>query len=182
MNLRATLPRPPLAACSRSTTRAPSRRRTPSRMTPRLWPWAPLAATASSTPMSCRPNAPASTHRPSREMLNPAHRLRNPLPPRIQPRQPQRRTMQTSPKSTTEAFAVRAGLCARLDQVSKLFGSFAALRQVSVELEPGRCYVLLGENGAGKSTLLRILAGLLRPSFGKVRVFCGPEKDGLEPG
>ena len=61
--------------------------------------------------------------------------------------------------------------CARLDQVSKLFGSFAALRQVTVDLEPGRCYVLLGENGAGKSTLLRILAGLLRPSYGKVRVF-----------
>ena len=29
--------------------------------------------------------------------------------------------------------------CARLDQVSKLFGSFAALRQVTVDLEPGRC-------------------------------------------
>ena len=62
-------------------------------------------------------------------------------------------------------------LCARLDQVSKLFGSFAALRQVSVDLEPGRCYVLLGENGAGKSTLLRILAGLLRPSHGNIRLF-----------
>jgi heme ABC exporter ATP-binding subunit CcmA len=60
---------------------------------------------------------------------------------------------------------------AQLDQVSKLFGSFAALRKVSVTLEPGRCYVLLGENGAGKSTLLRILAGLLRPSFGAIRVF-----------
>jgi heme ABC exporter ATP-binding subunit CcmA len=60
---------------------------------------------------------------------------------------------------------------ARLDQVSKLFGSFAALRQVSLSLEPGRCYVLLGENGAGKSTLLRILAGLLRPTHGTVRVF-----------
>ena len=67
------------------------------------------------------------------------------------------------------------GACARLDQVSKLFGSFAALRQVSVELELGRCYVLIGENGAGKSTLLRILAGLLRPSHGTVRVF------GMEP-
>jgi heme ABC exporter ATP-binding subunit CcmA len=62
-------------------------------------------------------------------------------------------------------------LCARVEEVSKLFGAFAALRQISVDLEPGRCYVLLGENGAGKSTLLRVLAGLLKPSFGKVRVF-----------
>ncbi len=65
--------------------------------------------------------------------------------------------------------------CVRLEQVSKLFGSFAALRQVTVDLEPGRCYVLLGENGAGKSTLLRILAGLLRPSYGTVRVFGSSE-------
>lgn len=60
---------------------------------------------------------------------------------------------------------------ARVQKVSKLFGTFAALRQVSVDLEPGRCYVLLGENGAGKSTLLRMLAGLLRPSSGSVTVF-----------
>ena len=65
----------------------------------------------------------------------------------------------------------RPACCAKLENVSKLFGSFAALRQVSVELEPGKCYVLIGENGAGKSTLLRILAGLLRPSHGSIRVF-----------
>jgi len=67
-------------------------------------------------------------------------------------------------------------LVASLHQVSKLFGSFAALRRISVDLEPGRCYVLIGENGAGKSTLLRILAGLLHPTHGKVKVF-----DGLDP-
>jgi ABC-type multidrug transport system ATPase subunit len=69
-----------------------------------------------------------------------------------------------------------AATCARLNEVSKLFGSFAALRKVSADLEAGRCYVLIGENGAGKSTLLRILAGLLRPSFGTVKVF-----NGLDP-
>jgi ABC-type multidrug transport system ATPase subunit len=69
----------------------------------------------------------------------------------------------------------RAPVCVRLNNVSKLFDTFAALRQVTAELEPGKCYVLIGENGAGKSTLLRILAGLLRPSFGKVTVFGGLE-------
>ncbi|HUX44786.1 MAG TPA: heme ABC exporter ATP-binding protein CcmA [Terracidiphilus sp.] len=77
--------------------------------------------------------------------------------------------------TATDTEAAGPKHCARLNQVSKLFGSFAALRQVSVELEPGRCYVLIGENGAGKSTLLRILAGLLRPTHGKVTVFGGSE-------
>jgi len=63
----------------------------------------------------------------------------------------------------------------RVDKVSKLFGSFAALRQVSVNLLAGKCYVLIGENGAGKSTLLRVLAGLLRPSMGAVTMFGGLE-------
>ncbi|MGH9598551.1 MAG: ATP-binding cassette domain-containing protein, partial [Terracidiphilus sp.] len=66
-----------------------------------------------------------------------------------------------------------APVCARLNGVSKLFGAFAALRQVTAEFEPGKCYVLIGENGAGKSTLLRILAGLLRPSYGTALVFGG---------
>jgi heme ABC exporter ATP-binding subunit CcmA len=77
--------------------------------------------------------------------------------------------------SASAAAEVDSHYCARLDGVSKLFGSFAALRQVSATLEPGQCYVLIGENGAGKSTLLRILAGLLRPSFGTVKVFDNQE-------
>src|SRR5215813_6450104 len=58
-----------------------------------------------------------------------------------------------------------------LETVSKLYGTFAALRKVSLTLEAGRCYVLLAENGAGKSTLLRVLAGLLRPTYGTVTAF-----------
>ena len=73
--------------------------------------------------------------------------------------------------STAATESASSAPCARLDGVSKLFGTFAALRQVTAELELGRCYVLIGENGAGKSTLLRILAGLLRPTHGTVSVF-----------
>jgi heme ABC exporter ATP-binding subunit CcmA len=65
---------------------------------------------------------------------------------------------------------------ARLESVSRLFGNFAALRQVSIDFAAGQCYVLLGPNGAGKSTLLRILAGLLLPTQGKVTLF-----EGLDP-
>jgi len=59
----------------------------------------------------------------------------------------------------------------QLAAVSRLYGSFAALRRVTLNFKAGRCYILLGENGAGKSTLLRTIAGLLRPSFGEVSVF-----------
>jgi len=58
-----------------------------------------------------------------------------------------------------------------LESVSKLYGTFVALRKISLNLEQGRCCVLLGENGAGKSTLLRLIAGLIRPTHGVIRVF-----------
>jgi ABC-type multidrug transport system ATPase subunit len=72
------------------------------------------------------------------------------------------------PAPATESNAAPA---ARLDGVSKLYGSFAALRKVSVEFAVGSSTVILGDNGAGKSTLLRLLAGLISPSRGIVHVF-----------
>jgi ABC-type multidrug transport system ATPase subunit len=60
---------------------------------------------------------------------------------------------------------------ASLDSVSKLYGTFAALRKVSVDFAVGSSTVILGDNGAGKSTLLRMVAGLIAPSRGTVRVF-----------
>jgi heme ABC exporter ATP-binding subunit CcmA len=68
-------------------------------------------------------------------------------------------------------------ITAQLETVSKLYGTFAALRKVSLTLEAGHCYVLLGENGAGKSTLLRILAGLLRPSYGTITILGSTPED-----
>jgi ABC-type sugar transport system ATPase subunit/ribose/xylose/arabinose/galactoside ABC-type transport system permease subunit len=56
-----------------------------------------------------------------------------------------------------------------LAAISKTFPGFS-LRQVDLALHPGRIHALVGENGAGKSTLLNILAGLLQPDEGEVRV------------
>jgi heme exporter protein A len=50
------------------------------------------------------------------------------------------------------------------------YGERTALRDVSCELGAGESLVVLGPNGSGKTTLLRILATLLRPSAGEVRV------------
>jgi ABC-type multidrug transport system ATPase subunit len=55
-----------------------------------------------------------------------------------------------------------------LDSVSKLFGRVAALREVTASFSPGRLYGVFGDNGAGKSTLLRLIAGLARPSRGRI--------------
>ncbi len=58
--------------------------------------------------------------------------------------------------------------------VSKTFdtpkGPFQALNQVSLDIEEGEFFGLLGPNGAGKTTLISILAGLARPSNGRVLV------------
>lgn len=60
-----------------------------------------------------------------------------------------------------------------LQDVSRIYGNFAALRRVSCTFAEGGMHLLLGENGAGKSTLLRIMAGLVTPSGGTVRVLGG---------
>ncbi len=63
---------------------------------------------------------------------------------------------------------MRPACAVELCDISKLYGTFAALRKVTAEFFVGRCYVILGPNGAGKSTLLRIVAGLIRPTYGKL--------------
>jgi sulfate transport system ATP-binding protein len=57
-----------------------------------------------------------------------------------------------------------------VDAVSKRFGEFTALEDVSVAVDEGSLTALLGPSGSGKSTLLRIIAGLETPDAGAVSI------------
>jgi heme ABC exporter ATP-binding subunit CcmA len=59
--------------------------------------------------------------------------------------------------------------------VTKRFAGAAALEDLDLELAAGASLAVVGPNGAGKSTLLRLLAGLARPSAGRIEI------DGLPP-
>src|ERR1700704_5789959 len=63
--------------------------------------------------------------------------------------------------------------------LSKRFGRFAAVEELSFDIEAGRVTGFLGPNGAGKSTTLRALLGLVRPSSGSA-TFDGQRYDQLE--
>jgi heme ABC exporter ATP-binding subunit CcmA len=65
------------------------------------------------------------------------------------------------------------GAAIQIDGVSKYFGDYPALRNISLHVEQGSCLALLGRNGAGKTTLIRILAGLSRAAEGKVTMLGG---------
>jgi ABC-2 type transport system ATP-binding protein len=58
----------------------------------------------------------------------------------------------------------------QVNQVHKNFGSLHALKGVDLAIPQGEFFGLLGPNGAGKSTLINILAGLLKPTSGSVRI------------
>ncbi len=59
-------------------------------------------------------------------------------------------------------------------RVSRTFGSFTAVDEVTMRLDAGEVVGLLGANGAGKTTLLRLLLGLLAVSGGSVELLGGP--------
>jgi spermidine/putrescine transport system ATP-binding protein len=61
-----------------------------------------------------------------------------------------------------------AGRDLRLDQVTKTFGSFTAVDGVSLDVPSGSFFALLGPSGCGKTTTLRMVAGLERPSGGRI--------------
>src|SRR5258708_18365215 len=56
----------------------------------------------------------------------------------------------------------------RLENITKHYGSFVAVDDVSVHVRRGVVYGFLGPDGAGKTTTLRMIAGILRPTQGRV--------------
>ena len=56
----------------------------------------------------------------------------------------------------------------KIDKLSFSYGSVPCLENISLCLEEGKIYGLLGENGVGKTTLLTLLCGLKRPDSGSI--------------
>jgi simple sugar transport system ATP-binding protein len=65
-------------------------------------------------------------------------------------------------------------------QLTKRFGSFTAMDNVTMRVEPGSVHALLGENGAGKSTLVKCVAGFQRAEEGSILID-GREQDIANP-
>lgn len=58
----------------------------------------------------------------------------------------------------------------KVEHLSKNYGTFKAVNDISFELKPGEIFGFLGLNGAGKTTTLKILAGILEPTHGSVQI------------
>src|SRR5436190_24213757 len=54
--------------------------------------------------------------------------------------------------------------------LTKRFGDFTAVDDLSIEVTPGTIFAFIGANGSGKSTTIRMLIGLLRPTAGTIEV------------
>jgi len=70
--------------------------------------------------------------------------------------------------SVTEPFERKSNVPVSVRSVSRFFGDFKALENISFDLAKGESLGIVGLNGAGKSTLLQIIAGTLKPSSGEV--------------
>lgn len=69
-----------------------------------------------------------------------------------------------------------------IDRLSRRYGSFTAVDDISFEVEPGHVTGFLGPNGAGKSTALRMLVGLTPPTSGRATVLGQVYRDLPNPG
>ena len=67
-----------------------------------------------------------------------------------------------------------------LDHVSKSFGDFVAVRDLSLQVRRGRIFGLIGPNGAGKTTTIRMIVNITVPDSGRVELFGQPMSTALQ--
>lgn len=65
----------------------------------------------------------------------------------------------------------------QVENVSKWYGEFQAVRDLSFEVYTGEIFALLGPNGAGKSTAIRMILDIIRPNNGRIAIFGTPISD-----
>lgn len=70
--------------------------------------------------------------------------------------------------------------CVRIEGVTKRFGAFTAVDDVSLDIQEGEIFCLLGGSGCGKTTLLRMLAGFEQPTAGRILID-GQDMAGIAP-
>ena len=68
----------------------------------------------------------------------------------------------------------------RTDQIQKVYGKQKALDHVSIHIEEGAIYGLIGRNGAGKTTLMKLIAGLAYPTQGDVYLYGEDESESTQ--
>ena len=66
---------------------------------------------------------------------------------------------------------MRMGIILETDKITKAYGGFLAVNQVSIHVERGEVYGLIGRNGAGKTTLIKMIANLATPTSGTYSIY-----------
>lgn len=79
-----------------------------------------------------------------------------------------------------QAREIGGRIMIEISNATKSFDDLCAVNQVSLKIEEGAVFGLIGTNGAGKSTLLRMMSGIIRPDKGEIKIGGKPVYDNVE--